>query len=135
MAQHGIAQLVTAGVLERTLHAGRGHDYRCSPWVLGQVLGQVTDGVGGTVSGAVNPPVYSPSPSAPVPVTQPTSEVESVSRASSSKHVETGESSMILELGGLVMHLPAGTEIRVGTDAMGTAYYDIGPHLRFKHRP
>jgi len=41
---------------------------------------------------------------------------------------------MVVEIGGLVVQVPSGTEIRMTVDADGISHYEVGPHLRFTER-
>ncbi len=98
MAQRGVSQLLEFGVLERAGHLGRGHDYRLSSWALGrgpalmpeEVLAQQTSSED-TVPARV-----------PGPVLAKTSPAPNVA----------GTSTMAVEIGGLVLRVPVGTEIQ-----------------------
>jgi len=127
MVRHGIAQLVNARVLDRTTHAGRGHGYRCSAWALGRA------------SWPAPPPVVVPegnladhrssSQDVAIPLAaEPLSKSQPVESSGGS----AGDCELTVEIGGLVLRLPIGTEIRMQVEPGGISSYTVGPHLRFK---
>lgn len=126
MVRHGTEQLLKAGVLERRVHAGRGHGYRCSAWALGRdsttagLKPQPAD-VAKVVSTSIAPAVGlldAESHSLPAP-TVPESTL--------------GEATV--EIGNVVVRVPAGTVIRMQVTSDGGTIYHVGPHLRLTHRP
>jgi hypothetical protein len=123
MAQRGIGQLLSAGVVERSVHSGRGHDYRLTSWALGQGPRMHSPGAAVTASdeeqyvGQVASPLELPAGSP-------------VARAPVSADAGT----MVVELGGLVVRVPAGTEIRMIMGADGVPVYELGPDLRISRR-
>jgi hypothetical protein len=130
MARHGVTQLLKAGVLDRSAHAGRGHEYRCSSWALGR----------GTE--VVLPSVPAQPPGSPGAKNLDTSQpVNALRRAGGGTPVVPAQISaspnalgeMTVEIGGLVLRVPAGTEIRMHLDG-NNASYEIGPHLRVKQQ-
>jgi hypothetical protein len=136
MARHGVRQLLDASVLERTPRAGRGQDYRCSLWALGQSPAATSPAPG---PDAAQAPQQASHKNADVPL------APSVSREASESMPELtavrssqGEppvgSEVAVEIGGLVLHLPVGTQIRMTIDADGTSSYEVGPLLRFKQQ-
>jgi hypothetical protein len=123
MAQRGIGQLLGAGVVERSVHAGRGHDYRLTSWALGRgarvhpsvaaVTGSNEEQYVGAAVGKAELPTMSPEVRTPM-------------------GTETG--TMVVELGGLVVRVPVGTEIRMTVGADGVPVYELGPDLRISRR-
>jgi len=133
MARHGVGQLLQAGVLERNTHAGRGHEYRCSPWALGQTASQAD---------------LSPLTGRALPVEQISASdtrtydlpsgrmlqnaTRTEERVGPSGHRQVAvDSELRVEIGGLVLRLPVGTEIRMRVGDDGAPIYEVGPHLRF----
>lgn len=121
MAQRGISQLMRFGILERLAHAGRGHDYRLSAWAMGRAL---------------------------APVTQETRR-EMLSEETSSHRIvatksnlivpvldtdSTPTSTMAVEIGGLIVRVPVGTEIRMTIGVNGESSYQVGPELKITRR-
>jgi hypothetical protein len=123
MAQRGIGQLLNAGVVERSLHAGRGHDYRLTSWALGQGP-QMPPPVAAVTALDQEQYVRGVTNKGELPV------VSSAVRTSVIADVGT----MVVELGGLVVRVPAGTEIRMTMGADGVPVYELGPDLRISRR-
>jgi hypothetical protein len=123
MAQRGMGQLLSAGVVERSVHAGRGHDYRLTSWALGRGLRTHSPTAVVTAPDAEQylGRVVS---KAKVPIASP-----GVKTA-----LATDAGTMVVELGGLVVRIPAGTEIRMIVGADGVAVYELGPDLRISRR-
>jgi hypothetical protein len=128
MVRHGVGQLVAAGVLERRIHAGRGHGYRCTAWALGRgseaavvpdVVLQADRPAGSIATGNVVSSTYGAVESGPLK-----SEAPAVS----------GDSELTVEIGGLLLRLPVGTEIRMRVEPNGVSSYEVGPHLKFKQQ-
>jgi hypothetical protein len=123
MAQRGISQLLGSGVLERSVHAGRGHDYRLTPWALGR-----------------GPRMHSPVAAVTASdekqyVRVAASQVELPMASSGVRTPVTADAgTMVVELGGLVVRMPAGTEIRMIVGADGVPVYELGPDLRIGRR-
>jgi hypothetical protein len=123
MAQRGIGQLLGAGVVERSAHAGRGHDYRLTSWALGR-----------------GPRMHPPAGAATAPAAQQhlgesasQAELPMMSTAVTTP-VAIDAATMVVELGGLVVRVPAGTEIRMIVGADGVPVYELGPDLRISRR-
>ena len=119
MAQRGVAQLLESGVLERASHSGRGHDYRLSPWALGR----------GPISEFAQPLPTAPRESisrGSVPVTDPARQPVAVGANTTS--------TMAVEIGGLVLRVPVGTEIRMAVGADGELHYEVGSELKITRR-
>jgi hypothetical protein len=115
MAQRGIAQLLRAGVLERSIHAGRGHDYRLTPWALGRGPAVATLAVGAAPEREQHmEPVVAKSVEASTPLS-------------------ADVSAMLVQLGDLVVRVPAGTEIRMMVGPDGVPVYELGD-LRISRR-
>jgi hypothetical protein len=119
MAQRGVAQLLERGILERADHSGRGHDYRLTAWALGRGPLVISD------------EVFSPSISPENAGREKLSVAASV-KPSSAK--ETGISTMAVEIGGLVLRIPVGTEICMTVGADGEMQYQVGSELRITPR-
>ena len=123
MAQRGIGQLLGAGVVERSVHAGRGHDYRLTSWALGR-------------GARVHPPVAAVTASNEeqyVGAAVGKAELATMSpEVRTPMGTETG--TMVVELGGLVVRVPVGTEIRMTVGADGVPIYELGPDLRISRR-
>jgi hypothetical protein len=123
MAQRGIGQLLSVGVIERSIRAGRGHDYRLTSWALGRgprilpPVAAVTASAEEQYAGAVVNQVE-------VPAVLP--------EAGTAMRTDAG--TMVVELGGLVVRVPAGTEIRMTMGADGVPVYELGPDLRIRRR-
>lgn len=119
MAQRGVAQLLDLEVLERAGHAGRGHDYRFRPWTLGRGPAphveaselQVRDVARNTPGAAAGKLPATPDVSA-----------------------DTSTSTMAVEIGGLILRVPVGTEIRMSMDPDGEMRYQIGSELKITRR-
>ena len=120
MVRHGISHLLQADVLERTVHAGRGHEYRCSAWALGRRNRTVTEMLSSRTGASVS------SSASASPVSWP----PSVNATEIAPADNRGD--VAVELGGLVLRVPVGTEIRVRLDETGHPCYEVGPYLRFK---
>jgi hypothetical protein len=122
MIQSGLASLTKLGVVERVTRAGRGHDYRFSAWALGRSPG---------------PKIVSPSAEASARSLEVHSSPPmgaTITDRSSSSVSAAVESTMVVEIGRLVVRLPAGTQITmtIGTD--GTPVYAIGPDLMVRRQ-
>jgi len=122
MAQRGVAQLIEFGVLERFAHTGRGHDYRLSAWALGRAPARPASQLD-----SHTPPLEAQSlaadsravtPTMPAPV-QP-------------EHQLT--STMAVEIGGLVVRVPVGTEIHMIIGPNGEPSYLVGSDLKITRR-
>ena len=128
MVRHGMNQLLTAGILERSSHSGRSHEYRCASQGLhgGPKYGGAMPVGAPIMSARVADLPSAGSPRAPVAPSTPavSGTVLAVTTAS--------HAAMVVEIGGLVLRLPEGTVISMGMDATGTPVYEIGPHLRIK---
>ncbi len=130
MAQRGVAQLLAAGVLERSTHVGRGHDYQLSARALGRrPLPGETPEPAPSERGELGAP---PSPLAALP-TPPAPDARAVAPALASAGATL--SSMVVEIGGLVLRVPDGTEIRMGVQPDGVPFYQVGPDLKISRRP
>jgi hypothetical protein len=120
MAQRGVSQLLEFGVLERDGHLGRGHDYRLSSWALGrgpaliqeETLAQQTSS-GTTTAVRTSTPVSVKSSPAPG---------------------IAGTSTMAVEIGGLVLRVPVGTEIQMTVGPNGEMQYQVGSELKITPR-
>jgi hypothetical protein len=119
MAQKGLDQLVISGVLERSLRVGRGHDYRFSPWALGRTARPT-----GELPKAIE--VLSDSREGK-PELPPRAVVEGSRQAPSGPVID-------VQVGGLILHVPLGTEVEMSVDQDGAAWYSIGPDLRVRAR-
>lgn len=119
MAQRGVAQLLELGVVERASHSGRGHDYRLSPWALGR--GPVPESTETSRARAPETPLREPA--------QVSDAVERLVPTSTS-----ATSTMAVEIGGLVLRVPVGTEIRMTVGADGELHYEVGSELKISHR-
>jgi hypothetical protein len=129
MVRHGTDQLLDAGVLERRAHAGRGHEYRCSAWALGRG----TEEISPTPSGRGVDTVLQPRAT---PASQKLQEKESHSgSAVVSGLAASAPGETTVEIGDLVVRVPAGTLIRMQATPDGAIVYHVGPHLRLTHRP
>ena len=129
MVRHGMNQLLTAGILERSSHSGRSHEYRCSSRGLhGGPKYEESVPVGAPVvsAEAADLPSARP-PRAPVAPSSTLTGSGTVLAATTTSH-----GAMVVEIGGLVLRLPEGTVISMGVDATGSPVYEIGPHLRIK---
>jgi hypothetical protein len=134
MARHGVTQLLKAGVLDRSAHAGRGHEYRCSSWALGRGTDVVLPSV--PVQHPVLQGVKAVDTSQSVPSSRATvgNPVVVATQDSARGSVPIGASNeMTVEVGGLVLRLPVGTEIHMRLDGNSVSY-EIGPHLRLKQQ-
>lgn len=127
MVRHGIDQLIDAKVLERQVHAGRGHEYRCSAWALGR-----NDRSSGLKAGAsmqlesvISPGVRG----AEVGDTRPVQAASGLALPVAS----FGETTV--EIGDVVVRVPPGTVIRMEINTDGATVYHVGPHLRLTQRP
>ena len=132
MARHGVSQLVSVGVLERSVHAGRGHEYRCSPWAFGELA-------------SAAPESHSANRATPLERVVPRESVPEMPRARAGSYSDLSErratasagerpaadSELRVEIGGLVLRLPVGTEIRMRVGDDGAPVYEVGPHLKF----
>jgi hypothetical protein len=119
MAQRGIAQLLELAILERASHSGRGHDYRLSSWALGR--GPVPEST--QVSPANAADTISDA------LTRVSDLAQRVAAANAA-----GTSTMAVEIGGLVLRVPVGTEIRMTLGADGELHYEVGSELKITRR-
>ncbi len=126
MVQKGLEDLIKTGILERSVRAGRGHDYRFSPWALGR---------GPAAIRQLPPDVSLPSGDLALAsrATFPSEAVQASSKSQSSDRSVPGEK-VTVQVGGVVMELPAGTEVRMSVDGNGVCWYDIGPDFKVKSR-
>ena len=119
MAQRGVTQLLELGVLERASHSGRGHDYRLSSWALGR--GEIPESTQlhhGTAPDLV-----------------PQGSVQLDTSGQRSVVVKpSATSTMAVEIGGLVLRVPVGTEIRMTLGADGEMHYEVGSDLKITRR-
>jgi hypothetical protein len=119
MAQRGVAQLLKSGVLERASHSGRGHDYRLSSWALGRgPIPEPTEISQGTGPGMV--------------LREPAQVNNSVQQSVPTN--STATSTMAVEIGGLVLRVPVGTEIRMTIGRDGELHYEVGSELKITRR-
>jgi hypothetical protein len=127
MVRHGMSQLLTAGVLERSSHSGRSHEYRCSSVAL-YGAPRYADLAPAT------PPVRSlpPSVESSTHVPKLTREAVSVTANSPDTVTSVPQATTVVEIGGLVLRVPEGTVITMGVDASGASVYEIGPHMKVK---
>lgn len=123
MAQRGVSQLLAAHVLERAVRTGRGHDYRLSPWALGRA--PVPRDVRGAEPDEVKPPV-----SEHIAQQHSVGHGHQVRQTVPDELRPSATDVMAVEVGGLILRIPAGTEIRMVLGADGRASYEIGPDLR-----
>lgn len=121
MIQQGLAVLVDAGVIERSLRTGRGHEYRFSAWSLGR---------GAAPPRRRSEPVVAPAIPSGAPATAQAPVVGSASTPSTA----SGTSPMTVEIGGLVVRVPVGTEIQMTVSADGVPSYAIGPDLKIRRQ-
>ncbi len=119
MAQRGVTQLLESGVLERTSHSGRGHDYRLSSWALGR--------------GPIPESVEVPADIARANILDERIQVSDSVQQSVVANV-SATSTMAVEIGGLVLRVPVGTEIRMTADRDGELHYEIGSELKITRR-
>lgn len=114
MAQRGVMQLLELGVVERANHSGRGHDYRLSPWALGR--------------GPIPEPVRV--------IAQAVGQISQGERTQVSDSARRPDvmSTMAVEIGGLVLRVPIGTEIRMTIGADGGLQYEVGSELKITPR-
>ena len=129
MVQKGLEDLLKTGILERSVRAGRGHDYRFSPWALGR----------GPAAGRQLPrDISSPRDELPLGSAPPAFLAEVVQSESPARSPSADRSSHIdkvtVQVGGVVMQLPAGTEIRMSADDDGAYWYEVGPDFKVKSR-
>ena len=121
MVQSGLASLIELGAIEQAARAGRGHDYRFSPWALGRAPAP-----------AVVRPARPSVEALPRSLEAPSSLRTTPAVDGSASPMGSGEvigSVMTVEIGGLIMHLPVGTQITMTISADGTPVYAIGPDL------
>jgi hypothetical protein len=119
MAQRGVTQLLELGVVERASHSGRGHDYRLSSWALGR--GPILESVQAPVDRAGKPVSHG--------------RIEPAHREQKPVVADANAtSSMAVEIGGLVLRVPVGTEIRMTVGADGELHYEVGSELKITHR-
>jgi hypothetical protein len=128
MVRHGVTRLLTEGVLERSIHAGRGHEYRCSAWALGDPPAAVGRG-----NSTISQPAREAHTTSDAGAESP--RLIAGDRPASTTQIPAGEGEMIVEVGGLTVHVPAGTVIRMQTGVDGLPYFEIGSHLRLRQRP
>jgi hypothetical protein len=119
MAQRGVTQLLEYGILERASHSGRGHDYRLSPWALGR--GPIP-AVAETPSNTAHRSVLREEVQVGDLVQQPVIADTNVT------------STMAVEIGGLVLRVPVGTEIRMTLGSDGVPHYEVGSELKISRR-
>lgn len=119
MAQRGVMQLVESAVLERASHSGRGHEYRLSSWALGRGSIPVSaqtfpDDIRETISG------------------------ERIQAGNSLQQSVVANdnltSMMAVEIGGLILRVPVGTEIRMTLGADSMLHYEVGSELKISRR-
>lgn len=123
MAQRGMRQLLDAGVLERSSHAGRGHDYRLTSWAIGHGLRVAA------------PPARDVLADSGHTLMSPANTHSEKALLSLEPEVMRGESSsMVIELDGLIVRMPRGTEIRMTVGLDGIPVYEVGPDLRISRR-
>lgn len=127
MIRHGIDQLIDASVLERQVHAGRGHEYRCSAWALGR-----NDRRGALETGAS---MQTESAASPVVRSGSAGDTRTIQAASASAPPVASLGETTIEIGDVVVRVPPGTVIRMEITADGTTVYHVGSHLRFTQRP
>jgi hypothetical protein len=120
MAQRGVSQLLEFGVLERAGHLGRGHDYRLSSWALGRGPALIPDET------LVQPPPERSAVTSDMSVR--------VAPKPSSPPAIAGTSAMAVEIGGLVLRVPIGTEIQMTIGPGGQMQYQVGPELKITPR-
>jgi hypothetical protein len=120
MAQRGVAQLLELGILERADHSGRGHDYRLTTWALGRGPAVISE----RTTSVVASPENIVRDDAPIPAS-----VKTPSAA-----IEAATSVMAVEIGGLVLRVPVGTEIRMTVGPNGETQYQVGSELRISPR-
>jgi hypothetical protein len=119
MAQRGVMQLLESGILERADHLGRGHDYRLSSWALGR--------------GPIPEPVQLPAEAARQSA-QPERIQASDPTSQSTNANANAMSTMAVEIGGLVLRVPVGTQIRMTVGADGEPQYEVGSELKIIRR-
>lgn len=119
MAQRGVSQLLEFGVLERAGHLGRGHDYRLSSWALGRGSALIQEE-------ALAQQASSETAAARTPV--------SISPKTSPPPSVAGTSTMAVEIGGLVLRVPVGTEIQMTVGPNGEMQYQVGSELKITPR-
>jgi hypothetical protein len=127
MVQKGLEDLTKPGILERSVRAGRGHDYRFSSWALGR----------GPVAARQLPlDASSPHDAPPDGSSSPAllTEAFQVSRKAQPEARPVFGEKVTIQVGGVVMQLPAGTEIRMSVDGDGAYWYDVGPDFKVKSR-
>jgi hypothetical protein len=120
MAQRTVSQLMHFGVLERLAHTGRGHDYRLSTWALGRAP-------------APRPGDTSIQHRVGEPISQ-LADVSTSAARTAPTMVSVPISMMAVEIGGLVVRVPVGTEIRMTIDPDGEPCYQVGPELKISRR-
>lgn len=127
MVQKGLEDLLKAGIVERAARAGRGHDYRFSQWALGR---------GGAAPQPLRRDVSTPPDSLPLELPLPAFSTEVAQVAAGDRSIEkpARTDKVTVQVGGIVMQLPAGTEIRMSVDDDGTCWYDVGPDFKVKSR-
>jgi hypothetical protein len=134
MVRYGIDQLAKAGVLERRMHAGRGHEYRCTAWALGRsAIGSTTSlPVGDLVESLPSPPglkVRDPEATPPSSITTGSIVAGQVPAA------DEVPAAVTVQVGDVIVQVPAGTVIRMQVTSDGATVYHVGPHLRLTPRP
>lgn len=129
MVRHGTEQLLESGVLERRVHAGRGHEYRCSAWALGR--GSITANSKVRVADLAEPISRGGAPMA----ASPSEESHSLPAPFVSQNSASLPGEVTVEIGNVVVHVPAGTVIRMQVTLDGLTVYHVGPHLRLTQRP
>lgn len=122
MAQRGISQLIRFGILERLAHAGRGHDYRLSAWAMGRALAPV-------IQEETTREMLSEETTPHRVVASKSNLIAPVLDTDS-----TPTSTMAVEIGGLVVRVPIGTEIRMTIGVNGEPSYQVGPELKITRR-
>ncbi len=117
MVQRWLTGLINAGIVERSLRTGRGHEYRFSTWSLGRGAAPVRR----TDERVVTTPTVVAKPA-------------SATGAATASSTTSEASPMTVEIGGLVVRLPVGTEIEMTVSADGVPSYAIGPDLRIRRQ-
>jgi hypothetical protein len=127
MVQKGLDDLMKVGILERSVRAGRGHDYRFTPWALGRGPAAPRQLPRDVSPPRDDLPLESSPPAFSADVVQAPARGPSADRSAHTDRVT-------VQVGGVVMQLPAGTEIRMSVDGDGVCWYDIGPDFKVKSR-
>ena len=120
MAQRGVSQLLEFGVLERAGHLGRGHDYRLSSWALGRGPALIQEEARAEQASS------EPAVAARAPL--------SISAKALPAPNVAGTSTMAVEIGGLILRVPIGTEIQMTVGPNGEMQYQVGSELKITPR-